>query len=147
MATDVVIIDGDKISFSFTTPPSGPPTIPAVSSPVSLTGTGFTTVNDKAVCLDGDELPTSLQVPLVYSTSTYSVPGQGTLTVTLNANNKTSIFTDNDSKVLLNGSAFQAKFEVTSPATLSSTPFTPDPTPSYSGTASFISTNTLVEAE
>lgn len=148
MATDVVILDGDKISISITTA-----IVPAaeVVGGVALTGNGFTTVEDRPVCIDGDELPPSLAgsppVLLAYTTSTYTTAGTGTLSATLNANNKTTIVTDEDIAVLLKGSSFSVTFTVVTPATLSSTPFTPDPVTSYSGTASFISTNTLVEAE
>lgn len=142
MATDVVIIDGDKVSISVS-----PAVVPAAAMPVSLTGSGFTTVNDRPVCIVGDELPPSISEEIPYTAGSFSTPGTGTFTLTLNENNKTSIVTDNDNKMLLKGASFTATFDVSSPAIQPGSPPVNDPTTSYPGTAQFISTNTLVEAE
>jgi hypothetical protein len=79
----------------------------------------------------------------------YVIPGTGKLSVTLKDANKTSTTKDDgDKKMLLKGSTFDAKFEVQSPAQQPSPSGTiPDSTSSYSGTAQFISTNTLSKAE
>jgi hypothetical protein len=144
VSEDVMIVDGDFIQITI-----NPPTVvPVLIPPVALVANGFTTVSDKKVCIEGDELPPSLKSPLVYMSPPYVIPGTGKISVTLNSDNKTSVATDNDKKMLLKGSTFQAKFDVQSPAQQPSPsgPI-PDSTPSYSGTAQFISANTLSKSE
>jgi hypothetical protein len=144
MADDTMIVDGDMIQITI-----NPPTVvPQLIAPVALVASGFTKVSDKAVCIEGDELPPSLKSPLQYMSPPYVIPGMGKISVTLKSANKTSVATDNDKKMLLKGSTFDAKFEVQSPAQQPSPggPI-PDSSTSYSGTAQFISTNTLSTSE
>jgi Contractile injection system spike tip protein len=144
MAEDVVIVNGDQIQITI-----NPPTIvPQLAAPVPLVASGFTTVNDNAVCVEGDELPPSIKSPLQYTSPPFVTPGMGTVSVTLQAANKTSATTDKDKKILLKGQTFQATFSVTVPAQQPSPGGpVPDPTPKYSGTAQFISTDTLTKAD
>jgi hypothetical protein len=144
MAEDVIMVDGDMIQITI-----NPPTVvPTLIPPVPLVANGFTTISDKKVCIEGDELPPSLKSPLQYMSPPYVIPGMGKLSVTLKPANKTSVSTDMDKKMLLKGSTFDAKFEVQVPAQQPTpTGPVPDATPSYSGTCQFISMNTLSKAE
>jgi hypothetical protein len=140
----LVICNGDMLQVTI----NPPCVVPQLAAPVPLVASGFSTVNDQAVCVEGDELPPSIKnVPLPYTSAAY-VGGTGTLKVTLNADNKTSTATDKDKKMLLKGSTFQAEFDVQSPAQMP-TPGgpQPDPQPKYTGTAKFITTNTVASSE
>jgi hypothetical protein len=100
------------------------------------------------VCIEGDELPSSLKAPMQYTSPPYVIPGMGTVSVTLKDANKSQHTTDKDKTILLKGKSFDAKFEVKSPAKQPSSSGTiPDPSSSYSGTAKFISSNDVAEAE
>jgi hypothetical protein len=145
MSEDVMIVDNDQIQITI----DSPTVVPALMAPVSLQASGFTKVSDNKVCIEGDEIPPSLKSPLMYMNPPYVVPGTGKVSVTLKDANKTSVTTDDgDKKILLKGSTFDAKFDVQSPAKMPpNSGSTPDPNSSYSGTAQFISTNTLSKAE
>ena len=143
MALDYIILNNDMIQITI-----DPPTIcPTLMAPVPLVASGFSTVNDMAVCLEGDELPPSLQAPMAYTSGAFSIPGMGTVAVSLASANKTQINTDTDKAMLLKGQTFQAKFSVTVPAMQPGPAPTPDPVATKSGTAQFITTNTLAQAE
>jgi hypothetical protein len=144
MGEDVIIVNADMIQITI-----NPPTIvPPLMVPVPLVATGFTTVSDQKVCVEGDELPPSLKAPLPYTSPPYVIPGTGKVSVTLKPANKTSASIDDGKKMLLKGQTFDAKFQVQVPAQQPSPGGpVPDPSPSYSGTAVFISTNTVAKAE
>ncbi|MFO0606527.1 MAG: hypothetical protein U0324_25365 [Polyangiales bacterium] len=144
MAASAIVTHGDMIQVSIL-----PPTlVPPLSAPVPLVATGFAMVDGKAVCVEGDELPPSLKAPLPYTSPPFVVPGMGRLSVTLQRDNKSAAAADDGKAMLLVGQTFQAKFEVQVPAQ-QPTPGgpVPDPTPSYSGTARFVSTDVVAEAE
>ncbi|MFO0615916.1 MAG: hypothetical protein U0414_25195 [Polyangiaceae bacterium] len=144
MAEDVIVVDGDKIQITI-----DPPTlVPDLVAPVALVANGFSKINDKKVCIEGDELPPSLKVPLMYTSPPYVTPGMGTVTLTLKSGNKSRVSKDKEKKMLLKGQTFDAKFEVKSPAQQPSpTGPVPDSNTSYSGTAQFISANKLAKTE
>jgi hypothetical protein len=139
-----VIIDGDMIKITINPPCVVPQLIP----PVPLVASGFSKITDKVVCVEGDELPPSIKSPLVYTAPPFVIPGTGTVKVTLNDDNKTSVAKDKDKKMLLKGSTFQAEFDVQSPAKMP-TPAGPQPDPmsTYKGTAQFITTDTVVTSD
>src|ERR1700691_1240295 len=112
MALDYIILNNDMLQITI-----DPPTIcPTLMAPVPLIGSGFSTVNDMAVCLEGDELPPSLPAPMAYTSGAFTTPGMGTVSVTLQSANKTQAATDTNKAMLLKGQTFQAKFSVTVPA-------------------------------
>jgi hypothetical protein len=140
---DIVIRTGDMVQI--TIPP--PTIVPAIQAPVPLVGSSTNvTVVGTLVCLEGDELPPVLRVPLPYTAPPFVTPGMGTLTLTLMPNNKTRT-TTNGKPLLLKGGTFQAKFSVSAPA-MQPTPTgpVPDPVSVKPGTAQFISTNQIVKA-
>lgn len=144
MSDKTLIVHGDMLQVTI-----NPPTVvPLLVAPVPLVATGFTTVADMAVCIEGDEIPPSLRAPVQYLSPPYVVPGMGKLSVTLEDANKTAVAADNDKKILMKGATFQAKFEVQVPAQQPTpTGPVPDPTPSYSGTAQFVTANMVAMGE
>lgn len=143
MALDYIIVNNDMIQITL----EPPAVCPMLMGPVPLIASGSSTVNDMAVCLVGDELPPSLQAPMAYTSGAFTVPGMGTVSLTLQSANKTQMATDSEKAMLLKGQAFQAKFSVTVPAMQPGAVPTPDPVATKSGTAQFITTNTLGQAE
>lgn len=139
---DYVLIDGDLADFS---PSFGAATV--IVRPGTLTGSGPGRVGGKSLCVEGDE--GSVEVSgCMYMTPQYSIPGVGTLKIDALAGDQvaTTSCTGGEA-LLLVGSSFTAKFEVQSPAQQpppgSGAPI-PDATPSYTGSGTFITTNTNV---
>ena len=134
---DFILQDGDKANFL---PNFGAAVV--VVQPGDLTGSGPATLNGKRICVDGDEKKVS--VPgCTYMTPQYSIPGSGTLKIAaLDGSQKAKKTNTGGKAVLLKGGNFTAKFEVQSPAQMPPTASTPDATPQYSGTGTFITTNT-----
>ena len=139
--SDYVLIDGDQAVFQ---PTFGPATVAV--RPGKLTGSGPAEVNDKKMCIDGDEK--QLSVPgCSYFTPLYSIPGVGTLKIdTLAANQKAKYNQTGGKAVLLKGGNFTAKFEVQTPAMQAPPTSTPDTMTAYSGQGSFITKNTIYQA-
>lgn len=134
---DLILIDGDKAIFQ---PTFGPAVV--VVKPGDIKAKGPATLKGTKVCLDGDEK--SVCVPgCVYMTPQFSVPGTGTLKIDRLAANQIAKKTNSGGKpVLLKGGSFIAKFEVQSPAQMPPLASTPDATPQYSGSGTFVTTNT-----
>ena len=138
---DFILITGDKAMFN---PNFGQAIITV--RPGDLIGTGKDKINQKLVCVDGDEK--KVIVPgCPYITSQYSIPGTGMLVIeSLAANQKAQKTKSSGKPVLLKGGQFQAKFTVMVPAQQPSTPSPiSDPNPQYSGTGTFISMNQIVK--
>jgi Contractile injection system spike tip protein len=140
---DFIIQNGDELMITITPPAL----VPALLAPVPLVASGFSTINGLAVCVEGDENPQSLQAPTPYTSPPYTVPGMGTVAVTLGPSNKTSVATDQGKAILVKGSTMTAKFTVSVPAQMPPPVSTPDPLATKTGTAVFITTNTLAQAE
>ncbi|MBE9233718.1 hypothetical protein IQ231_19100 [Cuspidothrix issatschenkoi LEGE 03284] len=136
-----ILLDDDKANFN---PTFGLATV--IVRPGDLKASGKSTLNGKKVCIDGDEK--NVSVPsCVYTTPIHSIPGTGTLKIAALGGDQKAKKTNSGGKpVLLKGSTFTAKFEVQNPAkkppSAPGEPPTPDPTPQYSGTGTFITTNT-----
>lgn len=136
-----ILLDDDKANFN---PTFGLATV--IVRPGDLKASGKSTLNGKKVCIDGDEK--NVSVPsCVYTTPIHSIPGTGTLKIAVLGGDQKAKKTNSGGKpVLLKGSTFTAKFEVQNPAkkppSAPGEPPTPDPTPQYSGTGTFITTNT-----
>lgn len=125
------------------------PTVVAVlEAPVPLVGSSTNViVIGMPVCLQGDELPPVLRVPLIYTAPPFSTPGTGTLSVTLLPPNLTQKTTNGGKFLLIKGGTFPAMFTVEEPA-MQPTPAgpVPDPMVEKPGTARFISSNETVTA-
>lgn len=144
MPVDFVIKTGDMIKI--TIPP--PAIIPLIEAPVPLIGTGVTVmVMGTPVCLEGDELPPELRVPMPYTAPPFVTPGMGTLQVFVIPGVNTTVQTMDDKPLLIQGTPFEAMFTVEAPA-MQPTPAGPIPDPLMvkPGTAEFITTNVIVKA-
>lgn len=140
---DFIIKTGDLLKI--TIPP--PAIVPMLEAPVPLEGSGETVlVNSMPICLRGDELPDILREPLPYTAPPFTIPGTGTLTLTLLPANMT-LQTSNGEPILIKGEQFPALFTVEVPAN-QPTPAgpVPDPVIEKPGTAEFITTNETVTA-
>lgn len=140
---DSILMTGDKALFD----PTFGVAVVAVQ-PGQLAGSGPATITGKPLCVAGDE--SKVLVPgCTYTTATHAVPGVGTLKIAMLGGDQKAAKTNSGGKpVLLRGSAFTASFEVQDPAKQippSGGPPVPDPTPMYSGTGKFITTNTLFQ--
>ncbi len=138
---DFVLITGDMVMFK---PSFGQAIV--VVQPGTLSGTGKDKVGGKLVCVEGDE--SNVMVPgCAYQAPPYVIPGVGTLSIDSLATDQAAKKTKSGGKaVLLKGSDFNAKFEVMVPAQqiVAGAPV-PDATPQYTGTGSFVTTNTRVK--
>ncbi|WP_052434270.1 hypothetical protein [Streptacidiphilus melanogenes] len=124
------------------------PVVPELVAPVPLTGSSTdVTVGGLPVCVQGDELPVELRDPLLYTQPPFTVPGTGTLTLTLLPENLTQQVSNGGKPLLLVGATFPVVFTVETPAT-QPTPAgpVPDPEAVKPGTARFITTNVTVTA-
>lgn len=140
---DFVVKTGDQIQINV--PP--PAIVPQLLAPIPLNGSSTdVTIGGSAACLQGDELPPSIQGPLMYTSPPYVTPGTGSIQIILAPSNLTAT-TPNGKPMLLKGQTFQAIFQVQSPAMMP-TPAGPQPDPLMvkTGTAQFITTNTTVAA-
>jgi hypothetical protein len=141
---DIILRTGDFIEV--TIPP--PAIVTQLEAPVPLVGSSTNViVLGMPVCLQGDELPPVLRVPLVYTAPPFSTPGMGTLTVTLLPANLTVKTSNGGKPLLLKGQTFPAMFSADDPA-MQPTPAgpVPDPLVEKEGTARFISSNETVTA-
>jgi hypothetical protein len=135
---DFVLIDGDTVMFL---PSFGAATV--VVQPGTLTAGGTATRGKKKLCVDGDEA--NVSVPgCTYIAGSYVIPGTGTLKIDALGGDQVATKTQTGGKkVLLMGSTFTAKFEVQSPAKMPTSSGTvPDSMTSYTGSGSFVTTNT-----
>jgi hypothetical protein len=135
--SDYVLIDGDKAIFA---PSFGAATVAV--QPGTLCATGPATLGGKKLCIAGDEK--SVSVPgCAYFTASHPIPGTGTLEISAIAGDQQATKTrTGGTPVLLVGSTFTAAFSVQNPAKQpSSAGPVPDPTPRYSGSGSFKTTN------
>jgi hypothetical protein len=84
---------------------------------------------------------------VVYTSASFPIPGVGILTIdSLGGDQKARKDKCGGKPVLLKGSTFTAKLQVTVPAQVVSGPATvPDASPSYSGQGQFITTNLQVK--
>lgn len=142
MPTNYVMLDNDTVSLvipgAIIPAAQGPQ--PLVATSTDLTGAGA------RVCLEGDELPPALRVPLNYSEPSFPVAGTGTLKLTpIKGVNTTTVLSDGGKAVLLKGSPFTAVFTITNPA---KTPKgEPAPAAPKSGTATFATKNDFFTAD
>jgi len=140
---DFVIINGDQAIFD---PSFAPATV--MAPPGIITGSAKGSVNNLTACVEGDE--SSVVVSgAVYFTPSFPIPGVGTLTIeSLGPDQKAGMGKSADRALILRGTKFRARFQVAAPAQVPTAGGpAPDPTPVYSGTGSFITTNTRVKAE
>lgn len=145
---DYVLIDGDQAIFIalFQAPPGAvAPVANVIVQPGKLVASGPATRGGKKVCIAGDEA--SVSVPgCVYTTPMHPIPGTGTLEIKeLGADQTAQKTRSGDKATLLVGTTFQARFKVVGKAKMPQPPPAPpqdDATAEYSGTGTFVTTNT-----
>lgn len=140
---DFVIINGDQAIFD---PPFTPATV--IAPPGVITGSARGNVNNLTICVEGDEASVVV-AGAVYFTPSFPIPGVGTLTIeSLGQDQKATKGKSANRALILRGTKFRARLQVSSPAQVPVSGGTvPDPTPTYFGTGSFVTTNTVVRAE
>jgi hypothetical protein len=140
---DFAIIQGDQAIFD----PSFPPAL-VTAPPGVISGSARGKVNGLIVCVEGDEASV-IVAGAAYVTPSFPIPGVGTLTiVSLGPDQVARKAKSGGRAVILKGTKFQARFQVSVPAQVvqpSGTVF--DPTPVYSGTGSFVTTNAKMRLE
>ena len=133
---DFILMEGDTVQFD---PTFGIAVV--VVHPGKLTGSSAATLQQKKICVVGDELQVAV-VGCTYTTSVHAIPGTGTLKIAaLGEDQKAAEMKFSGKPVLLKGSKFQAKFEVQNPAKQPPPANTPDPTPMHAGPGQFITQN------
>ena len=137
---DYVILNGDQAIFDASFSPAV-----VVPMPGTISASNPASSGESSVCVEGDE--SSVVVPgAAYTSGAFSTPGVGTLTIeSLGSDQTTQNAKSNETALILKGSQFQAKFEVTAPA-INPASGEPDPVTTYSGTGSFVTTNTIFRA-
>lgn len=140
---DSVIVNGDQAVFD----PSFPPAT-VIAPPGVITGTAKGKVSGLLACAEGDEA-SIVVAGAAYFTPSFPIPGAGTLTIeSLGPDQKAQKGNSGGRAFILRGSKFRARFQVNAPATVSSPGGpVPDLTPVYSGTGSFVTTNTRARVE
>ncbi len=143
MGPNSILTTGDMLQI--TVPP--PAIVPMAVAPIPLIGTGTSIlIMGKPCCLEGDEVPPPLKAPMPYTSPPYVTPGMGSFQIILAPDNKSAKGQASNKAVLLKGTTFQAKFQVSSPAMMP-TPAGPQPDPLMVKmcTAQFITTDTAAE--
>lgn len=140
--TDYVLIHDDMVIFN----PAFGPVMVAVQ-PGKLTASGPAALGGKKVCVEGDEKSVNVAADF-YINPPYAIPtGKGTLTISELATDQTAQKTQSGGKkvLLVGGGTFTAKFTVDAPSLEPPkipAPPQPDPPSEYSGTGTFMTTNT-----
>jgi hypothetical protein len=139
---DFVIISGDQAIFDSSFPPAT-----VVPVPGTISASNQAKGNQVSVCVEGDE-STVIAAGAAYTSGAFVTPGVGTLTIeSLGSDQTAQNAKSGDKALILKGSQFRAKFQVTVPA-MNPVPTTPvpDPVSTYNGTGSFMTTNTVLKA-
>ena len=118
-----ILTTGDLIQFTMV----GTHVIPVIAAPLPLIGSSHVIKDAGPICLFGDELPDYLTLPMPYIDAAYTVPGIGTINLTLPPTNISIKQFHRGKPVLLSGIPFSATFDVTVPAMQPSVPPVPDP--------------------
>lgn len=140
---DFIIRTGDMVRIMI----DPPALVPMLEAPIPLEGSAENVlVNEMSACIVGDEMPPELMEPMAYTAPPFTVPGMGSLMLTLLPDNIT-VQTVADGPLLIKGGPFIALFTVEEPA-MQPTPAgpIPDPVVEKPGTAEFITTNETVTA-
>lgn len=141
---DFILVDGDKANYS---PQFGAAMVTVQFGKLTATGSGK--INDKKICIKGDE--SSAKVDCSYMTLQFLTQGSGTIEISPLKDSSSHIASDTltgGKKVMLKGSYFKAKFTVKKPAEQRNPDGTVvfDTTSEYSGGRGyFLSTNVKIK--
>lgn len=142
---DLIVRTGDMLKVTIT-PPA---VVPMLEAPIPMVGTGETVLAaGPPICLEGDQIPPTVRVPMPYTSPPFVTPGVGTLQLVIVPPVNLTVQTTSEGKsILLKGTVFNAIFQVETPA-MQPTPAGPVPDPLLvkPGIAEYIVTNTSVLA-
>ncbi|WP_350307143.1 hypothetical protein [Photorhabdus viridis] len=117
--SDIIIVDGDQLQFE---PMFGNRQV-MPTGPTIIHGSGQLTINQKRVCILGDEM--KVQVPATYQIPGYT-PGTGMLTIAALDSSQQTPRCSSGAPLIVKGRQFIARFTPIQPAqTIGPTP-TPD---------------------
>ncbi|WP_212760544.1 hypothetical protein [Pseudomonas fluorescens] len=135
-----IIINGDTVKFDQMFDDR------TVIAPLTtITGSGQATINNKKICILGDEKQVRLMnVP--YTTPKHSVPGTGTLTIEALDPSQQARETSSGEAVIIEGKTFKAQFLPSQPALMPPPASTPDLVSPSMGTGSFTASQQRVKA-
>ncbi|KWI32623.1 hypothetical protein WM04_13490 [Burkholderia ubonensis] len=137
----LVVVDGDALAFE---PQFGDRMVTLVDPPM-IRGTGLATIGGVKVCIEGDEAKVRLKA--IYSTSTYTVPGNGIVTIkALDSSQMASGCTSPMSVITKGRQKFTASFTPAKPAMTPSSPSTADAAPPSDGKGEFVTSQNWVQA-
>jgi hypothetical protein len=135
-----VVINGDMVTFDKM---FGNRTV--ISPPTTITGSGKATINNKKICILGDEKQVKI-MNAIYTTPSHSVPGTGTLTIQALDTSQQAKKTSCAETVIIDGQKFRAQFLPTQPAMTPPPVSTPDAASPTLGTGSFTASQQRVKA-
>lgn len=136
--SNIIVLDGDVLKFD---PQFGINTVTPTATPV-IHGSGEATIEDKKICILGDEKNVSIKAS--YMSTNYPNQGTGTLTIASLANDQQAPFATAEKPVIVVGSQFTASF---TPETPASSDKGPDPvTAPSTGSGTFINSQSFVTA-
>mgnify|MGYP006423154737 CR=1 FL=1 len=130
-----VLRTADLIQFTML----GPHVIPRIMAPFPLVGKGTILKDYMPVCVLGDELPSALRTPMMYTQANFTIPGMGKIVHPPPPSHLSKSLFDNFRPVLLMGPPVQAQFIINAPATDPSTGV-PDPVATKPLLVTYIST-------
>lgn len=136
--SNYIVVDGDSLKFD---PQFGINTVTPTGSP-TISGSGEATIEDKKLCILGDEKKVS--VPASYFSAAYPVQGTGKITIVSLGADQQALFATAQTPLIVVGSQFTALFTPEKPA---SNDKGPDPAPAPStGSGTFINSQSFVTA-
>lgn len=138
----VIVLDGDNLQFD---PQFGNRLVTPLG-PATIRGSGHATVQNRKVCVAGDE--GKVQVQASYTTMAGHVtPGQGLITIAALAANQKTPRCSSRAAIVIKGQKFTARFTPTQPAQKPGATPEPDaPAPSM-GQGQFITRQTFAMAK
>lgn len=133
-----IVVDGDRLNFS---PTFGANTVTPTGTP-QISGTGEAAIENKNICIVGDEKKVS--VSATYTSAAFPTSGSGTLTIAALAADQQVAFATAQTPVIVVGNTFTALFTVSTPASHPTNGM--DPLKTVPGTGSFINSQQFVTA-
>ncbi len=139
--TDCILAEGDQVLFEPLFTPAMVIILPGV-----LMASNSVTLNSRRICVVDDIQ--QVQVPgCPYTSSAFSIPGVGILTIEELAQDQQGHVKVNSQQVLLEGMEFQAKFQVLTPAQIPPPAGGTDPISDYEGKGRFLNSNFTVKSD
>lgn len=137
--SNIVIVDGDQLNFEKT---FGVNTVIPIGATL-INGSGEASINNKKICILGDEKKVSIRAS--YYSSAFPIPGDGTITIAALALDQQAPFATARTPVIVVGSRFTALFTPGKPASHPQSGPEPAPLPS-TGTGQFTHSQSFVTA-